>query len=143
MIDDGKTVVNLNIQQMVTMIGGDSGTGKTFVQTIVNNLNQGSGALNAGLPDKIFVVTEWMNLYYVIDQNPDKALIVVDRIEDFQDSALKDLVTEINKCSNTWILMGRIPLYNLDDKVNFNRFGCKILKHKIINDKMVIYDEML
>lgn len=143
MIDDGNTVINLNIQQMVTMIGGDSGTGKTFVQTMVSNLNHGSGALNKGLPDKIYVVSEWVNLYYVIDQHPDKALIIVDRIEDFQDDALKDLVSEINKCNNTWILLGRIPLSNLDDKVNFNRFGCKVLKHKSMNNKTVIYDELV
>ena len=85
MIDDGNTIINLNIQQMVTMIGGDSGTGKTFVQTVINNLNQGSGALNKGLPDKIYVVSEWMNLNYVIDQHQDKALIIEDLIEDIYD----------------------------------------------------------
>lgn len=51
-------------------------------------------------------------------------------------------MSTINKCNNTWIIMGRLALNKLDDRVNFNRFEYKKLKYEVARGKIQIYDEL-
>lgn len=127
---------------MVTMINGDSGTGKTYIITLLSQILNGVQIKSVGLPDKIFIIRSRLELTGFASLNVEHGLILVDRLEDFKDDDISLLVSTINKCNNTWIIMGRLALNKLDDRVNFNRFGSKELKHEITRDRIQIHDEL-
>lgn len=127
---------------MVTVIGGDSGTGKTYIITLLSQILNGVQIKSVGLPDKIFIIRSRLELTGFASLNVEHGLILVDRLEDFKDDDISLLVSTINKCNNTWIIMGRLALNKLDDRVNFNRLGSKELKHEITRGRIQIHDEL-
>lgn len=142
MIDNGTVEVRLNIQQMVTMMGGYSGTGKTYIINLINQILNGAQIKSVGLPDKVFIIRSRLGLMGFASLNIEHGLILVDRLEDFEDNDISLLMSTINKCNNTWIIMGRLALNKLDDRVNFNRFEYKKLKYEVARGKIQIHDEL-
>lgn len=127
---------------MVTMIGGYSGTGKTYIINLISQILNGAQIKSVGLPDKVFIIRSGLELMGFASLNIEHGLILVDRLEDFKDKDISLLVSTINRCNNTWIIMGRLALNKLDDRVNFNRFGSKKLKYEVIRGRIQIHDEL-
>ena len=96
-----------------------------------------------GLPDRLILVRTGLEIQGLIQEQPEHALIVVDRLENFQTEDIKRLVHEINKCNNTWIIMGRKPLNGLQAEVNFNRFSYKYFKKITENNKIILQDALM
>lgn len=128
---------------MVTMIAGNSGQGKSYLQTMIDQINLQIQHRTSGLPDKLIVVRNGLEISGMIQESPEHALIVVDRLENFQALDIKRIVNEINKCNNTWIIMGRKPINGLQAEVNFNRFSYKYFKERIDGDKIIIQDALM
>lgn len=143
MIDNGTIEVRINIQQMVTMIAGNSGQGKSYLQNMIDQINLQIQHRTSGLPDKLIVVRNGLEISGVVQENPEHALIVVDRLENFQASDIKRLVNEINKCNNTWIIMGRKPMDGLQAEVNFNRFSYKYFEERTDDNKIILQDALM
>lgn len=143
MIDNGTVEVRLNIQQMVTMIGGYSGAGKSYLQTMIDQINHKIQHRTSGLPDRLILIRTGLEVQGLIQEQPEHALIVVDRLENLQTEDIKRLVHEINKCNNTWIIMGRKPLNGLQAEVNFNRFSYKYFKKTTENNKIILQDALM
>ena len=144
-----RVVINLNIDQMVTILGGDSGTGKQFIQNQILDIQaQQADQKVSGYDINNIEIIQDNRLVEHIDQLGliDK-LVIVDRVDTLQAIEMDKLVSEINKCKNTWILMKRLPdtatsrtTNKLSSDVNFTRYGYKQLSINKSNDETVISD---
>lgn len=144
-----RVVINLNIDQMVTILGGDSGTGKQFIQSQILDIQaQQDDQKVSGYDINSIEIIQDNRLVEHIDQlGLKEKLVIIDRVDTLQTDELDKLISEINKCNNTWILMKRLPdtvnnkaINRFNNDVNFTRYEYKQLSIHKDNDITVIHD---
>lgn len=144
-----RVVISLDIDQMVTILGGDSGTGKQFIQSQILDIQaQRDDQKVSGYDISNIEIIQDNRLVEHIDQiGLKEKLVIVDRVDTLQNIEMDKLVSEINKCKNTWILMKRLPdtatgrtTSKFNSDVNFTRYGYKQLSIHKDNDITVIHD---
>lgn len=144
-----KVTIDLNIDSMVTILCGDSGTGKQYIQNQLLDIQaqQDKQRVTGFNIDDVEIIQDNRLVSHIDQLELKNKLVIVDRVDTLQDIEMHKLISEINKCENTWILMKRLPdtitsktTNGFSSDVNFTRYGYKQLKVDKSNDRTVISD---
>lgn len=148
--------VAINIDQMVTILCGNSGTGKTYIVDSLRIIKSTPGLIKySGFdPDNVLIIDRESEINQIGQDKIKGKLIIVDRADRLQADTNEKLNELINKCQNTWILMKRINKESIkSDKrnqnkfnsdVNFTRYGYKqLVVQKDITGNILIQDELV
>lgn len=148
--------VEINIDQMVTIFCGNSGTGKTYIVDSLRIIKSTPGLIKySGFdPDNILIIDRESEINQIGQDKIKGKLIIVDRADKLQADTNEKLNELINECQNTWILMKRINKESIrSDKrnknkfnsdVNFTRYGYKqLVVQKDITGNILIQDELV
>lgn len=141
---------------MVTILCGDSGTGKTYIIDQLRVLKQTPGLLKySGFNIDDTIIIDRESEINQLEQDKVKGkLIFVDRADKLQEQTNKILNKLINSCQNTWILMKRFNKESIkadkqnqnkfNSDVNFTRYGYKqLLVRTDNNNDIIIQDELV
>lgn len=148
--------VEINIDQMVTILCGNSGTGKTYIVDFLRVVKQTPGLIKySGFdPDDILIIDRESEINQIGQDKIRGKLIIVDRADKLQTNTNEKLTELINKCQNTWILMKRFNKESIradkrnqnkfNSDVNFTRYGYKqLIVQKDITGNILIQDELV
>ena len=130
--------IRIDIQQMVTVFGDDSGTGKTFMITWFKNAwrNGLNGRLIGIRQDEIRVA----ELLMILDEKIKNHVIFIDRVDRLSMKARSKLEKAINKCNNTWILMQRHAKLKISPDVGMSFDSHKRLETAVIDGVAILHD---
>lgn len=103
------TIIELNIEERITFIGGDSGTGKTLLMQAIFDAKENSTDIELkGIDiDKFelcFSENEVANLLTCHNK-----VILIDRYDIFDLKTKQTLWKKMSELDNTWIIMTRNP----------------------------------
>lgn len=144
-----KTTIDLNIDSMVTILCGDSGTCKQYIQSQLLDIQaQRDEQRVIGFNvDDVEIIQDNRLVSHIDQLELKNKLVIVDRVDTLQNIEMHKLILEINKCKNTWILMKRLPdtitsktTNGFSSDVNFTRYGYKQLKIDKSDNRTVISD---
>lgn len=148
--------VAINIDQMMTILCGNSGTGKTYIVDYLRIIKSTPGLIKySGFdPDNILIIDRESEINQIGQDKIRGKLIIVDRADKLQANTNKKLEELINKCQNTWILMKRLNKESIradkrnqnkfNSDVNFTRYGYKqLVVQKDITGNILIQDELV
>lgn len=134
--EDERIQCNLKLNEMITLVGGDSGTGKTYISKIIkSNVTEPTlrrlSTSNIDF-DKTYVCLDKTDLDGVYNRTGH--LIILDRFDTYAD---KKLVDYIRTTPNLYIIMFRGGNYNLQVRLD----ALVVLKSEERNGKTYFYTE--
>ena len=142
-----KVTIDLNIDSMVTILCGDSGTGKQYIQNQLLDIQaqQDKQRVTGFNIDDVEIIQDNRLVSHIDQLELKNKLVIVDRVDTLQDIEMHKLISEINKCENEFTTNN---MYTITSKttngfssdVNFTRYGYKQLKVDKSNDRTVISD---
>lgn len=133
---DNNILMALEIDERVTFIGGDSGTGKTFIIEALIDATKNPDLVRAkGLKlNRIKVCTNEDAIYGI--SNVKGNIIFLDRYDNYSEKAKELIWRQMAKQDNTWVLMSRNP--DIPQNYGFSRKSYKELKTMKQKDKILI-----
>lgn len=135
---DNKVLMILEIDERITFIGGDSGTGKTFIiEALMDATKNPDIVKSEGLIlDRIKVCASEDTTYSI--SNIKGNIIFLDRYDNYSEETKKLIWKKMAKQDNTWVLMSRNP--DIPKNYGFSEKSYKELKtKKASNGKTLIY----
>lgn len=136
----GKNRFELDINERITFIGGDSATGKTLLVNAMYDVMKNPSASNIrGISAQNVRACKGEDTLQLALNNK-KCLIVIDRYDIFSGKSRKILSKEIEKINyNTWIIMTRRPdfKFSYNPGVSAMSFG-KLVVKKSNSDENII-----
>lgn len=111
-----KVDIELDIDERLTIIGGDSGTGKTYIVNALYGAVRNPGIIKIdGINTNKLVVCRDEDAILNI-KNKHKYFIVIDRYDSFSVETKKFIAKEMERCDCTWLIMSRYA----DIRTRFN-----------------------
>lgn len=128
--------VELNIDQRITFIGGNSGTGRTLlIENLIDAVkNKEVSLINRDLLDRIIVCRDSDDLPHI--KNCSNKIVFIDRYDIFTSEEKEKVSKEISRQDSTWIIMTRRP--NIKCKYGIGIDSYKELVTKVENGVQVI-----
>ena len=131
--------IDLNLEERLTFIGGDSGTGKTlFVKALQDLvLNPDLAEIQGIGIDKFMVCLNEQQLPNIL--NCKNKIIIIDRYDIYSKKSKEQIWNKMSNLDNTWILMTRNP--DIKENYGHSSRSYKILKTKRENNQIKLYLE--
>lgn len=103
-----KVIMSLDIDERITFIGGDSGSGKTLITEVMRDISNNPGIL------KIEGITEEQIVVFATEQEVNnlefsRKVVFIDRYDTYSLPTKQKLWRKMSKLDNTWIIMTRKP----------------------------------
>lgn len=130
-----KTVIELNLEDKLTFIGGDSASGRTYMTNLIFECLAGEleADVHGGNLEDFLVCMNERELGQVTGKR--HKIIIIDRYDIYSRESKEKLLDAIEKEDNTWLIMTR----NTD--FEFSMCSFKEIKTRTENGKQVIYLE--
>lgn len=132
-----KVSMQLEIDERITFIGGDSGTGKTFIiDALIDAIKNPDIVKSEGLIlDRVKVCEDEDVVCSIPDIKGN--IIFLDRYDSYSEKTKELIWKKMAMKDNTWVLMSRNP--DIPENYGFSQKSYKELKTKKTNGKTVIY----
>ena len=129
--------MQLEIDERITFIGGDSGTGKTFIiDALIDAIKNPDIVKSEGLIlDRVKVCEDEDVVCSIPDIKGN--IIFLDRYDSYSEKTKELIWKKMAMKDNTWVLMSRNP--DIPENYGFSKKSYKELETKEINGKTVIY----
>ena len=132
---ESKTVIELDLEDKLTFIGGDSASGKTYLTNMIFECLAGEFEvdIHGGTLEDFLVCMNERELGQVTGKR--HKIIIIDRYDIYSRESKEKLLDAIEKEDNTWLIMTRSPDFE------FSMCSFKEIKTRTENGKQVIYLE--
>lgn len=103
-------VIDLAIKDRVTIIGGDSGTGRTYLTSIIKAAIKNRGfTLESNVDVARFVVIEDELNIENVNAIKEKSIVFIDRYDGYSEENKRRIWQKMKNVSAAWIIMSRYP----------------------------------
>ena len=126
---------DMEINDRITIISGDSSTGKTFIINMMNiiiKMNKVNSVPKPLVPSDFIVCSNEDETFKI--NNAHHKVIFIDRYDIFSKDVKNMINKKMSQQDNTWIIMSR----GTDIKC-YGSIALKVLKSRIENGKRVLY----
>ena len=124
----GGTNIKLELSDRLTFIGGESGSGKTYMIRTIKGVSRNSSSLKESNIDvSRFVIIEDENSLQ-LKAIKDGSVVLIDRYDCFSQAAKKSIWNKMKKVKATWIVMTRsadFPAWSGFSLRSFKTLECK------------------
>lgn len=132
-----RVVYKLAVRRNITILRGDSGTGKTHLVELINQYNKfGKGSGVKLICDKPCITIDSPNWKRII-QDTEESIVFID--EDYEFIKTKEFSSCIKGTSNYYVLVSRLRLATLPYSIN-EIYGLRVSGK--FNDTKQVYNEM-
>lgn len=127
-----KNIIDLEIDNRLTFISGDSGVGKTYIVDAFYDAmkNPDIANLEGISPDKIMVCKNEDTLQGILKKEIKRYVIFIDRLDIYSEEGKQRLAEKIEDQDNTWIIISRRPDFKFKANPGFSGNSFKTLKCK-------------
>lgn len=136
-LDLGNIIIDFNLRNRITFIGGNSGTGKTYIISLLKEYKRNKDMIlksNFNIDNMIFLEDE-SDISQLFSCN--KNLIFVDRFDIYSNKSKKLVYKKMSERNCTWIIISRRP--SLPENYGMGLDSIVELREEIKDNKHIFY----
>ena len=137
--DSNIDLIELRLAERINIIRGDSATGKSFMTSQLQDIitNSGYDNITGTESGRLKVCSNEREVDSILNQN--NKIIIIDRYDVYSIEAKEKIQRDIERLTNTWIIITRKCDFKLNIPVGLSMNSLNILDVKTEDKKKVLY----